>query len=119
MSRFCSANTQPQQRSRNPFNRKPIGPCRNCGKNRTPNYGQVCIAMGKECNHCGLLNHFAKKSRKKQNNNKNTPQDNHVNNHKILKTESIQRIKMYFSFITMSSTRKMRKMNILIGKKRI
>ena len=36
--------------------------------------------MGKKCNHCGLLNHFAKVCRKKINNARTTQQNNRINN---------------------------------------
>ena len=36
--------------------------------------------MGKKCNHCGLLNHFAKVCRRKLNTVRNTQQNNRINN---------------------------------------
>ena len=36
--------------------------------------------MGKKCNHCGLLNQFAKVCRRKNNNARNTQQNNRINN---------------------------------------
>ena len=36
--------------------------------------------MGKKCNHCGLLNHFAKVCQRKLNSARNTQQNNRINN---------------------------------------
>ena len=41
--------------------------CSNCGGNWLPNHRDKCIAKGKTCNNCGLLNHFAKVRRKPKN----------------------------------------------------
>ena len=41
--------------------------CSNCGGLRLPNHRDKCIAKGKTCNKCGLLNNFAKVCRKQRN----------------------------------------------------
>ena len=41
--------------------------CSNCGRIWLPNHRDKCIAKGKTCNNCGLLNHFAKVCRKQKN----------------------------------------------------
>ena len=48
--------------------------CSNCGGIWLPNHREKCIAKGKTCNNCGLLNHFAKVCRKQKNTN-TKPQD--------------------------------------------
>ena len=48
--------------------------CSNCGGICLPNHGEKCIAKGKTCNNCGLLNYFAKVCRKQKNTN-TKPQD--------------------------------------------
>ena len=40
--------------------------CSNCGGLWLPNHRDKCIAKGKTCNNCGLLNHFAKVCRKQK-----------------------------------------------------
>ena len=62
---FRGANTPGIQSNRTTLNRATIGECRGCGQNWTLTHCQVCPALGKNCNHCGLLNHFAKVCRKK------------------------------------------------------
>ena len=64
------------QSSRNTFYRAGRG----CGQIWTPTHRQVCPALGKKFNHCGLLNHFAKVCRKKLNNPKNSQQSKRINN---------------------------------------
>ena len=48
--------------------------CSNCVGTWLPNHREKCIAKGKTCNNCGLLNHFAKVCRKQKNTN-TKPQD--------------------------------------------
>ena len=48
--------------------------CSNCGGTWLPNQREKCIAKGKTCNNCGLLNHFAKVCCKQKNMN-TKPQD--------------------------------------------
>ena len=40
--------------------------CSNCGGIWLPNHRENCIAKGKTCNNCGLLNHSAKVCRKQK-----------------------------------------------------
>ena len=42
--------------------------------------------MGKKCNHCGLLNHFAKVCRKKLTNARTSRQNNRINNVETVET---------------------------------
>ena len=56
------------------------GLCRGCGQHWTSTHRQVSPALGKKCNHYGLLNHFAKVCRKNLNNPKNCRQDTRINN---------------------------------------
>ena len=54
--------------------------------------------MGKKCNHCGLLNHFAKVCRKKLNNSKNSRQDAPINHVEISETTEQPEIQnVYFT----------------------
>ena len=59
-NRFCGANARVNQTNRTIFNRESICLCRGCGQNRTITHCHICPALGKKCNHCGLLNNFAK-----------------------------------------------------------
>ena len=79
-NRFRGANARRNQSGRVTVNRAAIGQCRGLGQVWTPTLRQVCAALGKKCNHCGLLNHFAKVCRKKYNNTRNSRQDNRINN---------------------------------------
>ena len=63
---FRYANVRTNQLSTITFNRATVGLCRDCGQNWTSTRRQVCPAVDKKCNHCGLLNHFAKIIRKKR-----------------------------------------------------
>ena len=97
-SRFRGANVRTNHSSRNTFNQTAIGLCRGCGQNWTPTHRQVCPAMGKKCNHCGLLNHFAKVCRKKLNNSKNSRQDAPINHVEISETTEQPEIQnVYFT----------------------
>ena len=51
----------------------------NCGGNWLPNHRHKCIAKGKTCNNCGLMNHFAKVSRKLKNAKPQNPKKRNVN----------------------------------------
>ena len=64
-NRFLGANARGYQSGRVAVNRAAIGQCRGCGQVWTTTHRQVCPALGKKSNDCGLLNHFAKVCRKK------------------------------------------------------
>ena len=55
-NRFRGAGVRGPQSSRTVTNRASVGQCRGCGQVWTPTHRQVCPAMGKKCNHCGLQN---------------------------------------------------------------
>ena len=76
-NRFRGANNRVDQSGIISFNRTANGQYRGCGQNWTPTHRQVCPALGKKRNHCGLLNQFANVCRKKLNNTK-TPRINSV-----------------------------------------
>ena len=78
-NRFRGAGARGNQSGRVAVNRASVGQSRGCGQAWTPTHRQVCPAIGKKCNHCGLLNHFAKVCRKKLNNARNSPQNNRIN----------------------------------------
>ena len=71
-NRFRGAGVLGNQSGRAVVNRASVGQGRGCGQAWTTTHRQVCPAMGKKCNHCGLLNHFAKVCRRKINNARNT-----------------------------------------------
>ena len=71
-NRFRGPGVRGNQSGRTVVNRASVEQCRRCGQAWTPTHRQVCTAMGKKCNHCGLLNHFAKVCRRKLNNARNT-----------------------------------------------
>ena len=79
-NRFCGAGVRVNPSGKTVVNRASVGQCRGCGPAWTTTHRQVCPAMGKKCNHCGLLNHFAKVCRRKLNNARNTQQNNRINN---------------------------------------
>ena len=79
-NRFRGAGARGNQSGRVAVNRATIGQCRGCGQVWTPTHRQICPALGKKCNLCGMLNHFAKVCRKKLNNTQNSRQDNSKNN---------------------------------------
>ena len=79
-NRFRGAGVGGNQSGRTVVNRASVGQCRGCGQAWTTAHRQVCPAMGKKCNHCGLLNHFTKVCRRKPNNSRNTQQNNRINN---------------------------------------
>ena len=79
-NRFRGAGVRGNQSGRVVVNRASVGQCRGCGQAWSTTHRQVCPAMGKKCNHCGLLNHFAKVCRKKINNARTTQQNNRINN---------------------------------------
>ena len=64
-NRFRGANARVNQSGIISFNRAANSQCRGCGQNWTSTHRQVCPALVKKCNHCGLLNHFAAVCRKK------------------------------------------------------
>ena len=59
-NRFRGAGTRGNQSSRAVVNRGSVGQCRGCGQVWTTTHRQVCPAMDKKCNYCGLQNHFSK-----------------------------------------------------------
>ena len=69
-NRFRGAGARGNQSGRVAVNRASVGQC--TGQAWTTTHRQVCPAMGKKCNHCGLLNHFAKVWRQKLNNAQNS-----------------------------------------------
>ena len=71
-NQFRGANVRGNQSGRTVVKRASVGQCRGCVQSWTPTHRQVCPAMGKKCNHCGLLNHFAKVCRRKLNTARNT-----------------------------------------------
>ena len=79
-NRFRGAGARGNQSGRIAVNCASVGQCRGCGQAWTTKHRQVCPAMGKKCNHCGLLNHFAKVCQKKLNNARNSRQNNSINN---------------------------------------
>ena len=79
-NRFRGAGGRGNQSGRVAVNRASVGQCRVCGQSWTTTLHQVCPAMGKKCNHCGLLNHFAKVCRKTLNNARNSRQNNRISN---------------------------------------
>ena len=83
---FCGAGARGNHSGRVAGNRAAMGQCRRCGQVWTPTHRQVCPALGKKCNHCGLLNHFATVCRKKLNNTRNSCQDNRITNLEIAET---------------------------------
>ena len=64
-NRFRGENTRGNSSGRVTINRAAICQCIGCGQTWTTTHRQICPALGKKCNHCGLLNHFAKVCRKK------------------------------------------------------
>ena len=78
-SRFRGAGVRGNQSTRITTNRTSIGQCRGCGQSWTPTHRQVCPAMGKKCNYCGLQNHFAKVCRRRINNSRTNQQNNRIN----------------------------------------
>ena len=77
--RFRGAGVRENQSSRAVVNRASVGQFRGCGQVWATTHRQVCPAMGKRCNHCGLQNHFAKVYRRRLNNARNTQQTNRIN----------------------------------------
>ena len=80
INRFRGANARGNQSGRTVVNRASVGQCHCCGQSWAPTHRQVCPAMVKKCNYCGLLNHFAKVCRRKLNTARNTEQKNRINN---------------------------------------
>ena len=89
-NRIRGANARGNQSGRISFNRAATGQCRGCGQTWTSTLRQVCHALGKKCNHCGLLNHFAKVCRKKLNNTRSSRQGTRINNLENSESENIE-----------------------------
>ena len=85
-NRFRGAGARGNQSGRAVAKRAAVGQCRGRGQAWTTAHRQVCPAMGKKCNHCGLLNHFAKVCRKKFNNARHSRQSIRINNVEIAET---------------------------------
>ena len=85
-NRFRGASARENPTGRVAFNRVPIGQCSGCGQAWTTTHRQVCPALGKRCNHCGLSNHFATVCRKKLNNTRNSRQGDRINNVETVET---------------------------------
>ena len=85
---FRGAGVRGNQSSRAVVNRASVGQRRCCGQVWTTTHRQVCPAMGKKCNHCGLQNNFAKICRRKLNNTRNTQQTNRNNNVETAETSN-------------------------------
>ena len=85
-NQFRGANVRGNQSGKAVVNRASVGQCRGCGQSWTPTHRQVCQAMGKKSNHCGLLNHFAKVCRRELNTAQNTQQNNCYYNIKTAET---------------------------------
>ena len=79
-NRFRGAGARGNQSGRVVANLAAVGQCRGFGQAWTTTHRQVCPAMGKKSNHCGLLNHFPKVCRKKLNNARNSRQKNRIHN---------------------------------------
>ena len=79
-NRFRGTVVRGNQSGRTVVNLASVGQCRGCGQAWTPTHRQVWPAMCKKCNHCGLLNHFAKVCRRKLNNARNTQQNTRIKN---------------------------------------
>ena len=79
-NRFRGAGARGNQSSRVAVNRASVSQFRGCGQAWKTTHRQVCPAMGKKCNHCGFLTHFAKVCRKKLSNARNSRQNNRINN---------------------------------------
>ena len=79
-NRFGDTGARGNQSGRVAVNHASVGQCRGCGQALTTTHRQVCPAMGKKCNHCGMLNQFATVCRKKLNNARNSRQNNSINN---------------------------------------
>ena len=80
VKKFRGANARGNQSGRVTVNRAAIGQGRVFSQAWTPTHRQVCPALCNNCNHCGLLNHFAKVCRKILNITLNSYQDNCINN---------------------------------------
>ena len=85
-SGFCAAKVWMNQSIRNTFNRAATGLRWVCGQIWTSTHRQVFRALCKECNHCALLNLFAKVYRKKLNNTKNSRRGTRINKVELCET---------------------------------
>ena len=85
-NRFRGASARGNPSGRVAVNRASVGQCRGFGQAWTTTHRQVCPAMGKKCNHCDLLNHFAKVCWKKLTNARTSRQNNRINNVETVET---------------------------------
>ena len=79
-NRFRGASARGNPTGRVAVNPAPTGHSKGCGQAWTTTHRQVCPALGKKRNPCGLSNHFAKVCRKKLNFTRNSRQGNRNNN---------------------------------------
>ena len=88
------------------FNRAANSQCRCSGQNWTSTHRQVWPALGKKCNHCSLLNHFAKVCRKEINITKNSRQDTRINKVEIYENRKVKMLilKTTINSIIMNTT---------------
>ena len=83
-----------QQTNTNFTKRNQTNHCSNCIQACQQNHKKNCFALGKKCNNCGIVNHFAKickkPKQKNQNRNKhNIKSDKEVNEETVKNVENI------------------------------